>query len=88
MITLEQAIESHTKIGQAVGILMERFGIESDQALAMLRRHSQDHNIKLRAAATLMVSERRLPGQGSQVSRRQGRAAMRRVDDLATRQAR
>jgi GAF domain-containing protein len=59
--TLWQAIDARKLVGQAQGILMERFGIDSDQAFAVLRRYSQDHNIKLRDVAQRLIKTRRLP---------------------------
>ena len=49
---LWKAIDARQLIGQAQGILMERFAIDADQAFGVLRRYSQDHNIKLRKVAT------------------------------------
>jgi AmiR/NasT family two-component response regulator len=40
---------------------MERFDIDSDQAFAVLRRYSQDHNIKLRDVAQRLIDTRKLP---------------------------
>jgi GAF domain-containing protein len=59
--SLWQAVDSRKLIGQAQGILMERFSIEAPQAFAMLRRYSQDHNIKLREVARLLTETRRFP---------------------------
>jgi GAF domain-containing protein len=59
--TLWQAIDARKLIGQAQGILMERFGIDGDQAFAVLRRYSQDYNIKLRDVAHRLIATRRLP---------------------------
>ncbi|MFP5072734.1 GAF and ANTAR domain-containing protein [Pseudonocardia nantongensis] len=44
---LEQALRSRDMIGQAKGILMERFGISADDAFAMLVQSSQNTNVKL-----------------------------------------
>jgi GAF domain-containing protein len=55
------AIDARKLIGQAQGILMERFDLTADQAFAVLLRYSQDKNIKLRAVAELLVSQRSLP---------------------------
>ena len=41
------AMASRTIIGQAEGILMERLGIDPDQAFAYVRRVSQSENRKL-----------------------------------------
>jgi GAF domain-containing protein len=48
---LQRALESRTVIGQATGRLMERFGLDADQAFGVMRRVSQDHNIKLHVLA-------------------------------------
>lgn len=60
--SLWQAIDARKLIGQAQGILMERFGIDADQAFAVLRRYSQDYNIKLRDVAQRLIDTRKLPG--------------------------
>jgi GAF domain-containing protein len=59
--SLWQAIDARKLVGQAQGILMERFRIDSDQAFAVLRRYSQDNNIKLRDVAQRLIETRRLP---------------------------
>jgi GAF domain-containing protein len=58
---LRMAIDSRHLIGQAQGILMERFELSSDKAFAVLRRYSQDNNVKLRELADQIVRTRRLP---------------------------
>jgi transcriptional regulator with GAF, ATPase, and Fis domain len=60
--SLKSAIASRTIIGQAEGILMERFGLDGTAAFNTLRRVSQDRNIKLRDVAFELVSTRRLEG--------------------------
>jgi len=55
------AIDARKLIGQAQGMLMERFDLSPDQAFAVLLRYSQSKNIKLRDVAELLVSQRRLP---------------------------
>lgn len=59
--TLSEAIDARTLIGQAQGILMERFGLDADRAFDVLRRYSQDRNIRLRNLAEELISSRRLP---------------------------
>ena len=59
--SLWQAIDARKLVGQAQGILMERFDVDSDQAFAVLRRYSQDHNIKLRDVAQRLIDTRKLP---------------------------
>jgi GAF domain-containing protein len=58
---LEMALASRTGIGQAEGILMERFGIAADQAFAVLRRVSQHRNMKLNQVAEELVRTRETP---------------------------
>ena len=62
---LRRAIDSRHLIGQAQGILMERFDIDADRAFDVLRRYSQDRNIKLRLIAEQIVAGRRLLGPGA-----------------------
>jgi GAF domain-containing protein len=59
---LWQAIDARHEIGQAEGILMERYGLSSEQAFGVLRRYSQEQNRKLRVIAQEVISTRRLPG--------------------------
>jgi GAF domain-containing protein len=58
---LQQALESRTVIGQATGMLMERFGLDADAAFGALRRISQNRNIKLHALAERLVTTGRIP---------------------------
>ena len=58
---LRVAIESRTVIGQAEGILMERFGLSAGQAFTALVRASSVTNRKLSAIAAELVASRRLP---------------------------
>jgi len=55
------AIDARKVIGQAQGILMERFDIDADRAFDVLRRYSQNHNQKLHAVATWLVENRQKP---------------------------
>ncbi|MFN2319359.1 MAG: ANTAR domain-containing protein [Dermatophilaceae bacterium] len=50
-----------TVIGQATGILMERFGLTSDRAFGLLSKISQDKNLKLRQLAEQFVQTRTVP---------------------------
>jgi hypothetical protein len=52
---LERAVESHRLVGQAMGILIERHRIVSEEAFEVLRRASQDHNVKLREVARRVI---------------------------------
>ena len=60
--SLKSAIASRTIIGQAEGILMERYGLDGTAAFNTLRRVSQDRNIKLRDVAAELVNTRQLKG--------------------------
>lgn len=55
---LMEALESRDVIGQAKGVLMERRGLSSQEAFDVLRRTSQDLNVKLREVAVTLVSRR------------------------------
>jgi len=64
-VQLRRAIESRDVIGQAKGILMQRRGISADEAFDLLRRMSQDLNIKLAELAHTLATrhtEIDLPG--------------------------
>ncbi|MFM6849013.1 MAG: ANTAR domain-containing response regulator [Terrabacter sp.] len=52
---LERAVESHRLVGQAMGILIERHRIVSEEAFDILRRASQDNNVKLREVAQRVI---------------------------------
>lgn len=54
---LNAAISSRDVIGQAKGILMERFTVTAEEAFEMLVRSSQDTNIKLVDVARWLISE-------------------------------
>jgi GAF domain-containing protein len=56
--TLNQALRSRKVIGQALGILMERYEMDEDRAFAFLVRASSHGQIKLRDIAQRLVDER------------------------------
>ena len=58
---LRAAVTSRELIGQAQGILMERFKITAELAFQMLMLASQDTNRKLRDIADELVSTGQLP---------------------------
>ena len=58
---LKVAVDARHLIGQAQGLLMERYGLNADQAFAVLRRYSQDNNIKLKDVAQSLIATRELP---------------------------
>ncbi|MFC5063353.1 ANTAR domain-containing protein [Actinomycetospora atypica] len=55
--TMHAAVVNRDVIGQAKGILMERFGVSDDAAFQMLVTSSQDTNIKLADVAHWLVGE-------------------------------
>jgi GAF domain-containing protein len=58
---LHVALDSRKLIGQAQGMLMERYGLDEPRAFEVLRRYSQDHNLKLRHVAEHLIATRQLP---------------------------
>ena len=58
---LSLALDTRKLIGQAQGILMERYGLGEARAFEVLRRYSQDRNIKLRDVATHLTETGQLP---------------------------
>ena len=62
--TLNTALDTRKLIGQAQGLLMERYHLDEARAFEVLRRYSQDHNIKLRRVAEHLIATRRLPLSG------------------------
>jgi GAF domain-containing protein len=58
---LALAVDARKLVGQAMGILMERFDVDGDRAFAMLRRYSQETNTKLRDVAQHLIDTRKLP---------------------------
>lgn len=58
---LQVAIDARKLIGQAQGILMERYDLAPDRAFEFLRRQSQAHNVKLRYVAEWVVDHRAVP---------------------------
>lgn len=62
---LASSVTSRTVIGQAQGIVMERFDISAENAFSLLSRLSQDSNVKLVSVAQQIVTTRRLPGAGT-----------------------
>ncbi|WP_148573873.1 GAF and ANTAR domain-containing protein [Nocardioides caldifontis] len=53
---LKEAIQTRGTIGQAVGILMERYALNDQRAFSLLTRLSQDRNVKLRTIADEVVA--------------------------------
>ena len=59
---LSRGMDSRSQIGVAQGILMERFRLTSATAFAVLRRLSQDQNVKMAVLAEELISTGTLPG--------------------------
>jgi ANTAR domain-containing protein/GAF domain-containing protein len=55
--TMNEALATRNVIGQAVGIVMERYRLNSDRAFAFLVRLSQSSNTKLRQIAEAIVAQ-------------------------------
>ncbi len=53
---LKEAVATRTGIGQAVGIVMERYGLTDERAFAFLARVSQHRNVKLRLVAQEIIA--------------------------------
>ncbi len=66
---LLKAVDARHLIGQAQGILMERFDIDADRAFNVLRRYSQDRNVKLRTVAEEVIESRALTEPGESLPR-------------------
>ncbi|WP_374454541.1 ANTAR domain-containing protein [Nocardioides sp.] len=60
---LATALESRTVIGQALGMVMERYGLDEDTAFNVLRRLASQDNRKMRDLASEIVAERGIPDQ-------------------------
>ena len=52
---LEFALVTNRRIGIAVGILMCQLRVTEDRAFAVLCKHSQDHNVKVRDLAEEII---------------------------------
>jgi hypothetical protein len=55
--SLTEALETRTMIGQAIGVLMERYRLDPDRAFGFMVRTSQTGNIKLREVAAGIVED-------------------------------
>lgn len=54
--SLKEALNTRTTIGQAVGIVMERYGLTDERAFAFLARVSQQRNVKVRLVAQEIIA--------------------------------
>jgi GAF domain-containing protein len=62
---LWRAVDSRHVIGQAQGVLMERHSLGAEQAFSVLKRYSQQTNVKLHDVAVILLRTGDLPGQVS-----------------------
>src|SRR6185436_3919817 len=61
-MAVELSAENRATIEQAKGALMITYGLDEDEAFALLRWHSQHSNIKLRDIATAITDHTSDPG--------------------------
>ncbi len=61
---LRVAIETRQGIGEAMGIVMDRLKVTEDEAFDVLRRASQERNVKLRELARELVDTGEIPTPG------------------------
>ncbi|SNR81189.1 ANTAR domain-containing protein [Haloechinothrix alba] len=59
---LHEALATRTDIGEALGIIMERYVLAEHDAFAVLTKASQDHNIKVRDLARTITETGEVPG--------------------------
>ncbi|WP_104106432.1 GAF and ANTAR domain-containing protein [Nocardioides sp. 616] len=57
----ESALDSRTLIGQACGVVMERYGVDAVSAFSLLTRLSSTQNVKIRFIAAELLRTRELP---------------------------
>jgi AmiR/NasT family two-component response regulator len=60
-LTPERSTNCSGQIGQALGMLMERYKLDADRAFEVLKRYSQDNNRKLHDVAQELIDTRKLP---------------------------
>ena len=59
--SLYVALDTRKLIGQAQGILMERYDLDEAKAFEVIRRYSQSHNMRLRDVAAYLKATQELP---------------------------
>ena len=72
---LGQARDSRGVVGQAQGIVMERYQVTADEAFAVLRRYSSHLNLRLRLVAERLIADRNLPELDRSVRQAEGQPA-------------
>jgi GAF domain-containing protein len=60
---LRRAVDARSRIGIAMGVLVERYDLRPDAAFQVLVRLSQHHNVKLREVARMLVEDGVLPDE-------------------------
>ena len=60
---LQEAVKSRQMIGQAVGLVMERYDLNEASAFAVLTRLSSERNVKLRLVAAEILAEKDREGR-------------------------
>lgn len=60
---LQESVRTRKTIGQAIGIVMERYDLTDDRAFAFLTRLSQHRNVKLRLVAQEIVADTEQRGE-------------------------
>jgi len=65
---LWRAIDARNLIGQAQGMLMQKYGLSAEKAFAVLRRYSQQQNLKLAVIAEQLTTTGSLPDFRSQIA--------------------
>ena len=58
-------MRTRTLIGEAVGLVMERFSLNDERAFAFLKRLSSHRNVKIRVLAEEFVDEANARGAGT-----------------------
>jgi GAF domain-containing protein len=61
--SLQEAVRTRTLIGEAIGLVMERFGLSDERAFAFLKRLSSHRNVKIRSIARELVDEANARGE-------------------------
>ena len=58
---MDIALDSRSLVGQATGIVMDRYDLDAVRAFAVLKRISQQSNVKLHEVAVELIRTRHLP---------------------------
>ncbi|WP_433169238.1 GAF and ANTAR domain-containing protein [Kribbella sp. CA-247076] len=60
---MSDRVDARKLVGQAMGILMERHDLDSDQAFAVLRRYAEEQGLKLQNVVEQLIATRRVGHQ-------------------------